>query len=131
MRQSKSKAISKSEEYRFRSSIEGCIPDLIEGDGRMADPCPSMYRDDIRDYVADRACDTFPNVPAADRATLVDSVTDYFCGKEDKVEEGPILLSEMFPLGVDPELSDDDKIRLGEAEAGCGWGMPEEDVEND
>jgi len=101
MRTSKSKVISKPEEYRFRSSIEGCIPDLLEADDRLSDPCPADYRDNLRDYVADRAYDTFPNVPAADRTTLIDSVTDYFCGKEDKVEEGPILLSEMFPLGVD------------------------------
>ena len=100
MEQSKSYVVTDKLRENFRSRIEGCIPDLIDvGDGTV-DPCPSDYRDNIRDYVGDRSIDMFPNIPDEDRQALIDWVTDYFCGKQEQ-EDLTFLVSDL-------ELSDDD-----------------------
>ena len=129
MEQNKSYVVTDKLRENFRSSIEGCIPDLIDVGDRTVDPCPSDYRDNIRDYVGDRSIDMFPNIPDEDRQALIDWVTDYFCGKQEE-DDYPACPCHDHTFAVsDLELSDDDKIRIGEAEAGCGLGMPAEDVE--
>jgi hypothetical protein len=73
-------------ERRFRSSIEGCIPDLIEANDQRdmlgGDPTEED-RDSIYDYAADRAYDTFPNVPHEERNAMAKRIANYFCGEEE------------------------------------------------
>jgi len=75
------KTITEEQARQFRVSIEGCLPDLLDGcegeeDERYLDPAT------VRDYVADRTVDTFPNMREAERANLIDYVTKYYCGEE-------------------------------------------------
>lgn len=78
--------ITESLEIKFRNSIEGCIPDLMLGNDQRdmlgGDPGEDD-RDSIYDYAADRAYDTFPNVPHEERNAMAKRIANYFCGEED------------------------------------------------
>ncbi len=73
--------LTSSDVEKFRVSVEGCLPDLVEygddGEERFLD------RDVVRDYVGGRAMDCWPHFPAVERTRAIDYVTDYYCGKED------------------------------------------------
>jgi len=78
-------------EAEFRSSIEGCIPDLMMAGGESMnemldyedrDPDESDW-DSIYDYSADRACDTFPNVSQELRTALATRAANYYCGPQE------------------------------------------------
>ena len=90
--------ITEELEAEFRISIEGCIPDLMEAAGPPAhatlevedgclvpvqpDPNEGMH-DNIYDYAADRAYDTFPNVPHEERTAMAKRIATYYCGQPD------------------------------------------------
>lgn len=95
METSKRTVITDELRDQFRSYVEGCIPDLMDADGGNLDSCPTDYRDNIRDYAGDRACDIFPNASHEERGKLADYVADYYCGTEEE-EDSTFLVSELF-----------------------------------
>ncbi len=89
--------ISKALERRFRSDIEGCVPDLIDlsdGHDGYRDPDESD-RDSIHDYVADRSVDAFPNADDTKRREMVKRVVAYFCGEEEEGEDKTFKVADL------------------------------------
>ncbi len=82
MEPTRSYIITPSLQAEFASMVEGFIPDLIEplepGDG--FDSAPADHRDNIHDFVADKSCDLFPNIPDDYRRAMVKEVVDGICG---------------------------------------------------
>jgi len=101
MEQSKVTILNANDRRRFRSCIEGCIPDLIDlssREGLYRDP-DETDRDSIYDYAADRASDLFPMIDEEERRQLVNWVVDDFCGKQeaDPNHEDAFPISALFP----------------------------------
>lgn len=82
MRRTNVRELTKAIGAEFLSEVEGCIPDLFdEADSGDIDMSSDEARENIHAYVADQACDAFPNVEASERHKLVDSVVTHFCGR--------------------------------------------------
>lgn len=71
-------------EDRFRSSIEGMVPDLLMGssEGGVEDEVSSDDFDSIYDYAADKALDVFPNVETLERNAMARRIAIHFCGEQ-------------------------------------------------